>query len=138
MYTTFVPVTPSTQLRIDAGCPSPGTTRVAVTGEIDLSTAGMLRARLLSVLSALRPHRIEIDLAGVTFMDCSGLTVLIVTGNVAARTGGRLRITNPQPLVRRVLDLTGLLDVLTAEFDQAPPAAAAAAAPLSVGILTAA
>ena len=136
MITTFAPMTPSTQLRIDTSCPSPGTARLAVIGEIDLSTTDLLRARLLNVLSTLHPHRIEVDLAGVTFMDCGGLTVLIVAGNAAARAGCQLRITNPQRLVRRILDLTGLLGVLTAEFDQAPPVATAAAA--SVGILAAA
>jgi len=135
MFTTFAP-TPSAQLRIDTSCPSPGTARVTVLGEIDLSNSDVLRAGLLSVLSALYPRHIEVDLAGVTFMDCSGLTALIVAGNVAARTGCRLRITNPQPIVRRILDLTGLLGALTAGFDQASPATAAATA--SVDVLVAA
>ena len=135
MFTTFAP-TPSAQLRIDTSYPSPGTARVTVLGEIDLSNSDVLRAGLLNVLSALHPRHIEVDLAGVTFMDCSGLTVLVVAGKVAARTGCRLRITNPQPVVRRILDLTGLLGVLTAGFDQASPAAAPATA--SAGNLVAA
>jgi anti-anti-sigma factor len=138
MFTTFSPVTPLTQLSIDTRCPSPGTARVAVAGEIDLSTADLLRARLLTVLSALRPQRLEVDLAAVTFLDCSGITVLVVAGNIAARTGCQLRITNPQPIVRRVLDLTGLLGVLTADFEQAPLVATAAAVSAPVGILAAA
>ena len=136
MFTTFAPVSTPTQPRIDTSCPSPGTARVAVIGEIDMSTADLLRARLLNVLSALHPQRLEVDLAGVTFLDCGGLTALVVAGNAAASTGCQLRITNPQPLARRVLDLTGLLGVLTAGFDQAPPAATAVTA--SVGILVAA
>jgi anti-anti-sigma factor len=135
MFTTSSPVTPPAQLRIDTSCPSPGTVRIAVIGEIDLSTTDMLRAGLLNALSAQRPLRIEVDLARVTFMDCAGLTVLLVAGNVAARTGCQLRITNPQPIVRRVLDLTGLLGVLTGGFDQAPLAATAADENASVGIL---
>jgi anti-anti-sigma factor len=138
MFTTRSPVTPSTQLRINTNCPSPGTVRVAVIGEIDLSTADLLRARLFNVLSALHPDRVEVDLAGVTFMDCGGLSALIVAGKVAARTGCQLRITNPQPIVRRVLDLTGLLGVLTAGSGEAPPAATAADVTASVGILIAA
>jgi len=138
MFTTVSPVTPLTQLRIDARCPAPGTVQVAVIGEVDLSTSDLLRVRLLTVLSALRPHRIEVDLAGVTFLDCSGLTVLVVLGQAAARLGCRLRITNPQPIVRRVLDLTGLLNVLTAGFDQAPPVATAADVTASAATLIAA
>jgi len=138
MFTTFSPVLPSAQLSIDTSCPSPGTVRVAVVGEIDLSSSDVLRVKLLNVLSALHPHRIEVDLAGVTLLDCGGLTVLVVLGQAAARNGCRLRITNPQPIVRRVLDLTGLLDVLTARFGQAPPPATTADMTASAGILAAA
>jgi len=120
MSITFPPVTPLAQLRIDTSCPAPGTVRVAVAGEIDLSTADVLHAGLLAVLSAQLPEHIEVDLAGVTFMDCGGLTVLVAVGNAAAHTGCQLRITNPQPIVRRVLDVTGLLDVFTARFEQTP------------------
>jgi anti-anti-sigma factor len=138
MFTTISPVTSSAQLDIDASCPSPGAVRVAVVGEIDLSTCDVLRVRLHNVLSALHPHHIEVDLGGVTFMDCGGLTVLVVLNQAAARSGCRLWITNPQPIVRRVLDLTGLLDVLTAGFDQAPLVAIAAEVTASAGILVAA
>lgn len=120
MFTTMSPAAPSTQLNVDARCPSPGTVRVAVAGEIDLSSSGMLRVRLLNVLSTLHPHRIEVDLAGVTFLDCTGLTALVIASQAAARIGCHLRIADPQPLARRVLDLTGLLDALTARFDQEP------------------
>jgi anti-anti-sigma regulatory factor len=76
------------------------------------------------VVSARIPHGVEIDLAGVTFMDCTGLGVLVAARQAVLRTGGHLRVTNPQPIVRSVLELTGLLGVLTAAFDQAPPAPA--------------
>lgn len=135
MFTTFSSLTPSPQLRIDTSCPSPGTARVAVIGEIDLSTADLLTARLLNVLSALHPDRILVDLGGTTFMDCGGLTVLIVTGKVAARTGCQLRVANPQPIVRQILNLTGLLGVLTAGFDQLPIVATGPDGSTSVGIL---
>jgi anti-anti-sigma factor len=138
MITTVRPATSSAPLGIDVSCPSPGTARLAVAGEIDLSNSDLLHVRLLNVLSMLHPRHIEVDLAEVTFLDCSGLTVLVVAGQAAARIGCRLRITDPQPAVRRVLDLTGLLDVLTAGFDQAPPVATATAVTAPAGILIAA
>lgn len=107
MSHTYSPVTPSEQLGLATSCPAPGTVRVAVAGEIDLSTTGVLHAGLLAALSAQLPERLEVDLAAVTFMDCGGITVLVAVGRAAARTGCRLRIANPQPIVRRVLDLTG-------------------------------
>lgn len=124
-------------MSIDSSCPSPGTVRVSVIGEIDLASSDVLRVRLVNVLSALHPRRLEVDLAGVTFLDCGGLTALLVLGRAAAGTGCRLRVTNPQPIVRRVLDLTGLLGILTTGFDQAPVAAAGAEVTASPGILVA-
>jgi anti-anti-sigma factor len=104
---------------MDTSCPSPGAVRVVVVGEIDMATSGRLRDELLNVLFTLRPRRIEVELAEVTFLDCSGVTALIAAGRIAARTGCRLRIMNPQAVVYRVLSLTGLLGVLTAEIHQA-------------------
>lgn len=137
MFITSMPGTPLAQLSIDTTWPSPGTARVAVDGEIDLSSSEVLRAALSCLLSERFPHRIEVDLAGVTFMDCGGLSVLAGVGNAAARTRCQLRITHAQPIVRRVLDLTGLFDVLTAGFDQTPLVAAAEYVTSSAGVLLA-
>ncbi|GGN94857.1 hypothetical protein GCM10010112_84580 [Actinoplanes lobatus] len=133
MLTIYSPQTPSAQLRIDTSNVMPGLVRVAVAGEIDLSTSDVLHAGLLAVLSAQLPERIEVDLAKVTFMDCGGLTVLVAAGKAAARTGCQLRITNPQPIIRRVLDLTGLLEILTARFDQTLPVATSSAPGSPIG-----
>lgn len=105
---------PMAPLWIDVRCPSPGTALVTVAGEIDLSNADLLRARLILLMSVFHPQHTEVDLAGVTLIDCSGLTALLVASGVAAHHGGRLWVTNPQPLVVRVLELTGLRAGLTA------------------------
>ena len=52
--------------------------------------------------------------------------------HAAQRTGCQLRIANPQPIVRRVLELTGLLDVFTATFDRAPLMPARSVSPAQV------
>jgi anti-anti-sigma factor len=48
---------------------------VAVRGEVDLVTAGMLQAVVEKVADA--GHRLVLDLGGVTFLDSAGLAVLI-------------------------------------------------------------
>jgi anti-anti-sigma factor len=128
------PVRPSAHLCIETSSPSAGLVRVAVTGEIDLATAGEFYAALFGVLSTRLPARVDVDLAGVTFMDCTGLTVLVLVRRAASRIGCQLRVGDTQPIVRRVLELTGLLGVLTAAFAPAPlapagPASAASVAP---------
>ncbi|HZN73711.1 MAG TPA: STAS domain-containing protein [Micromonosporaceae bacterium] len=93
---------------------------MAVVGEVDLATAHLLRDRLLGVLREQAPAVLDVDLAGVTFLDCTGVSALVAVRNAATRSGCQVRVTHPRPVVRRVLDVTGLLSVLTAPIDQLP------------------
>ena len=121
MSTTLSPVTTLTQLHIDTSWPSPSTARVAVVGEVDLATAHLLRDRLLGVLREHAPAVLDVDLGGVTFLDCTGISALVAARNAAVHIGGHMRVSHPQPIVGRVLEVTGLLDVLTAPIDQPQP-----------------
>lgn len=121
MSITSLQAPSSAQLRIESRWLSRGVAQIAVAGEIDLATTEQLQADLLDVISTGLAHRIEVDLAGVTFMDCSGLSGLVVARGVAARAGCRLQITKPQPIVRRVLEMTGLLAILTASDKNTRP-----------------
>ena len=102
-------------------CPSPAVARVVVVGEVDLATAAVLRGRLLSVLQDRNPAVVDVDLAGVTFLDCTGIGALVAGYNTARRSGCQLRVSHPQPIVGRVLELTGLLSVLTAPIERREP-----------------
>jgi anti-anti-sigma factor len=119
--TTFSPMTVLPQLHIDTSYPSPATARVAVAGEVDLATASALRERLLRVLHDRSPDLIDVDLAGVTFLDCTGLGALVAVRNAAVQVGQQVRVSHPQPIVRRVLEVTGLLGVFTAPISLPTP-----------------
>lgn len=80
-----------------------GVTRVAVAGEIDMSNEDELRRRLAE--AAAIGLRLELDLAGVEFMDSSGLRALIeVRRDVAV--GSMLVLTGVSPAVARLLEVT--------------------------------
>lgn len=121
MSTTHSLVTALTPLHIAAvfGSP-PGLALVAVTGEVDLATAPGLRETLLRVLHTHGPVVLDIDLAGVTFLDCTGIGALVAVRNAAVHVGCHVRVCHPQPIVRRVLEVTGLLNVLTVEQQRLP------------------
>jgi anti-anti-sigma factor len=121
MSPTSSPVAAFAQLHIDTTYPSPTTARVRVVGEVDLATSSVLRGRLLAALTAERLAVLDIDLGGVTFLDCTGINALVAVRNAAVHTGSQIRVNDPQPIVRQILDLTGLLGVLTAPLDQPPP-----------------
>ena len=54
-------------------------------------------------------------LAGVSFLDCAGINVLLATRRRARLEGGWLRVVHPSAAAWRVISLLGLQDVLTAE-----------------------
>jgi anti-anti-sigma factor len=121
MSTMLSPVIVLTPLRLDTSWPSPSTAVVAVAGEVDLATAHLLRDRLLGVLDEHGPAVLDVDLAGVTLLDCTGISALVAVRNAAVQTGRQMWVTRPQPIVRRVLDLTGLLGLFTAPIDRPRP-----------------
>jgi anti-anti-sigma factor len=49
----------------------------------------------------------------VTFLDSSGIRVLLLGRDLAADHAVTFRVVDPRPVVRRVLDLAGVLDLLT-------------------------
>jgi anti-anti-sigma factor len=74
-------------------------------GEVDASTAKLLMKALLELQSRVDGHGVAVDLAGVQFLDSTGLHTL-VEGRDAL--GGRLVLRRPSHIVRRVLELTGV------------------------------
>jgi anti-anti-sigma factor len=121
MSTTLSPNTLSHQLHLDATRSGPSVTRVAVVGEIDLANAAALHDRLRTALDEQTPAVVVLDLTGVTFLDCAGIGVLVAVHNAAVQTGGQLRVSHPRAAVERLLDMTGLLGVLTAPTDPRQP-----------------
>lgn len=121
MSTTLPAVTESPQLHITISCPSPTEVRVVVAGEIDLATQAVLRDGLLSALHDHGPAVVDVDLAGVTFLDCTGIGALVDVHSIALRSGCQLRVSHPQPIVGRVLKVTGVLSLLTAPIESRQP-----------------
>ncbi|MER7278509.1 STAS domain-containing protein [Dactylosporangium sp. NPDC000244] len=85
---------------------------VTVEGELDYDTAGDLRAALLDALGR-DPAAVTLDLAGLRFLDSSGLGV-IVSGWQRARAAGVHYVVRRTPVViAEQFEMTGLSQVLT-------------------------
>jgi anti-anti-sigma factor len=95
-------------IHVDDGVPA----TITVGGDIDVDTSGDLGEAVGRVLR-LSPtvERLVFDLADVTFMDSSGLAVLVRAENA----GARVEVQNPSPAVRVILVTTGLQHFLEAE-----------------------
>jgi anti-sigma B factor antagonist len=99
---------------ISSSRPSPTTAVIAVSGEIDMATVGAIHRAVDSAITTAGTNEVVIDLAGVTFCDSSGIAAFDQRYANAAARGVRLRVAQPQPSVRRVLEIAGLMDALTA------------------------
>jgi anti-sigma B factor antagonist len=84
--------------------------RIAPVGELDIATIDPVRDDVDAAI-ARGTTTIVFDLADVTFLDSSALAVFAY----AARQVERVQVTNPSVIVRRVIDQTGLTDVLHVE-----------------------
>jgi anti-sigma B factor antagonist len=86
-------------------------TIVEVGGEIDLHSAPQLRAELLKAAETVKP-RVVIDLSEVTFIDSTGIGVLVGALKRAREKGGALNFCGIQSRVKRVFEITGLMRAL--------------------------
>jgi anti-sigma B factor antagonist len=83
---------------------------VILTGEIDFSGTPKVRERLLEVLAGGAPE-IRFDLSGLSYIDSSGLALLLEMRRILTESGRTLRITALSPQVRKLFNLTQLGDL---------------------------
>ena len=79
---------------------------VTLDGELDLATVPELASRLEEALGSTR--LLVVDLRQLTFMDSSGLSVLLEAHQTARRSGSRLVLVRGPAQVTRLFDITGL------------------------------
>ncbi|MET7397597.1 STAS domain-containing protein [Dactylosporangium sp. NPDC005572] len=97
--------------------------RVRVAGEITMENVAELRTVLHRAIDDVRATAVEVDLGLVTFIDSTGIGKLVAARAHARGSHSDLWIVNPSPGVRRVLNLLGLLEILSGPT-WAPPKSA--------------
>jgi len=85
-----------------------GAHRVAVCGEVDLATAEALSEALTATITRPRTRLVILDLEQVSFMDASGVRVLLAAEQLSEQRGTVLRIDRCSARVVRVLELCGV------------------------------
>jgi anti-anti-sigma factor len=89
-------------------------TVLCVSGEVDLMTSPRLAAAVAGALSGRRQH-VVVDLAGVEFIDVTGIRVLLDAASQARKAGGDLLLRSPSRAARRTLELLHLESVMPVE-----------------------
>jgi anti-anti-sigma factor len=85
------------------------TATFALSGELDPHTAPMLADELDDAIAG-GATTVVLQLAELGFIDSSGLRVVISAHRQLDENGGRLVLRSPSDTVRRLLEITGLLD----------------------------
>jgi anti-anti-sigma factor len=84
-----------------------GTPVISVSGELDLTNAEQIRSVIGDTLSR-ETTRLVFDMSGVEFMDSSGIALIAF----AVRRVQEVELRNPTPIVRRLIELTGITEIV--------------------------
>ena len=95
---------------------------VVLSGELDLSTATELQNRLAWLVLA-GVVDIVLDLTNLTFIDSSGISVVVLARKRVDEVGGSLIVRNASPQVLRIFEITGLVDDLSVTGVEKAPVA---------------
>jgi anti-anti-sigma factor len=82
--------------------------RVRPVGEIDLATAGQVARALRDAACA----EVVLDLSAVSFIDSSGIRMILEARDASLERGSRLSLLPGPPAVQRAFDITGLTALL--------------------------
>jgi anti-sigma B factor antagonist len=85
---------------------------VTVAGEVDVASAPMLRNRLEEAIERGTPLLV-VDLSTVTFIDSTGLGVLIGASKRIDHSGSTMRLVVSEPRILKLFEITGLTDLFS-------------------------
>jgi anti-anti-sigma factor len=91
---------------------------LALAGELDLGTSDELRRALAKAIESTDVDAVLVDLEGLTFLDSTGIGVLVAGWRAATDRGKRLRVDKAHGMTREVMRITGVLPHLSGEDAQ--------------------
>ena len=89
---------------------------VRVRGEIDHHTASEIRRGIDTALFEKRPKKLILDLSAVSFMDSSGLGLIMGRYSVMKELEGEMVVWNPSPETRSIITLAGMERMVRIEY----------------------
>jgi stage II sporulation protein AA (anti-sigma F factor antagonist) len=99
-----------------------GVLDVFLRGEIDYTNATPVTRTVTEAVDRVRPSTVRVDLTEVTFLDSSGIGVLITGLKAARQVAAEYRVRGPNPKVLDQLRITGLIELFPVDGAD-PPAA---------------
>jgi anti-sigma B factor antagonist len=106
-----------------------GVLDISLYGDIDFTNSPSVRETIRSAVGEANPRVIRVDLGAVTFLDSSGIAVLVIAHRLAAGVEARYTVVNPGPAIYEHLRLTGLAELFGVPRPDAPSDSADGPAP---------
>jgi anti-sigma B factor antagonist len=99
-------------LSIQTSRPGTRETVIALHGEVDYATALELRAAISATLGTGNIDTIIVDLAGVTFLDSTGVGTLVVAARICTDLAVGFRVIEPNPFIAKLFTVVGVAEML--------------------------
>jgi anti-sigma B factor antagonist len=100
----------SPALTVDVGETAEGIDLVTLHGELDFASGGPLSSVFAELTGG--PRRVVVDLAGLEFVDSSGVKMLVAAARAVEDAGGSFVLAGPTATVRRVFHILHLAEVV--------------------------
>lgn len=91
---------------------------VRLKGELDHHTADRVRLQMEQALEAEQTKHMILCLKGLSFMDSSGLGVILGRYKQVKSKGGRMVVCNVSPAIYRLFEMSGLFKILSIEDNE--------------------
>lgn len=79
-----------------------------LSGEIDHHSAAALREAIDDSIHRCKPKQLRLDFSGVSFMDSSGIGLIMGRYRLLSEYGGKLSVQGTSPVNARMIKLAGL------------------------------
>lgn len=83
-----------------------------ITEEIDHHSTEKIRRLADNEITRYMPRKVVFDFNKVSFMDSSGIGMIIGRYKIATMLGGVMEITNVKPNVKKILEMSGVLRII--------------------------
>ncbi|HEV3270887.1 MAG TPA: STAS domain-containing protein [Candidatus Methylacidiphilales bacterium] len=91
-------------------------THIALSGKLDVLGVGEIENKFIGYTAARKKNAL-VDISGVTFMGSMGLRIFLSAARSLHLEKKSLILLNPQPLVKEVLETSGIGDTVIIEHD---------------------
>jgi anti-anti-sigma factor len=103
---------PSPELLLDRSDGPGGVRNLSVDGEIDLVTGDRFKQTVMRLLDEPGVTRLQLDVAGLRFVDSNGVTALVKAHRYAEERGVTFGIVGAGEVIRDLLEMLGVYDML--------------------------